>query len=235
MKIANIRQSIERHGVVTTLAAGALGTLKRIVYVRVWKGLVLDRVDRRFLECGEAYDGLVTTADGVRRWMADPVNELDPGVLSRAQSNGEECYAFVCGKVLASYGWYSTQPTEGDVPGFAVHFDPRFVFMHKGHTHPAHRGRRLHAVGVTRMLEAYQARGYPGVLTTVEWSNLDSLKSCYRMGFRDFGVVAAVRIFGRYFTFASTGCRRYRFGLRRLTAKRRRQRLSYAGPFESRT
>jgi L-amino acid N-acyltransferase YncA len=85
--------------------------------------------------------------------------------------------------------------------------------MYKGYTHTRHRGRRLHAVGMTRALESYLARGYKGFVSYVEASNFSSLKSCYRMGYVNFGTIVALRVFNRYFLYANKGCRRYGFRL----------------------
>jgi hypothetical protein len=45
----------------------------------------------------------------------------------------------------------------------------------------------------------------------VESSNFDSLKSCRRMGYAEFGSIHVVRISGRYRAFSSAGCRRLGF------------------------
>jgi hypothetical protein len=45
----------------------------------------------------------------------------------------------------------------------------------------------------------------------VESNNFDSLKSCRRMGYAEFGSIHVVRISGRYRAFSSAGCRRLGF------------------------
>jgi hypothetical protein len=50
------------------------------------------------------------------------------------------------------------------------------------------------------------------MLLYVDANNLNSLKSCARMGFRVFGTVCIATILGRHLVFASPGCAR--FGLR---------------------
>ena len=57
------------------------------------------------------------------------------------------------------------------------------------------------------------ARGFRGLLSYVEWHNSDSLKSCYRMGYRDFGRIYVARILGRYFWRADAGCAPFQFDL----------------------
>jgi hypothetical protein len=86
--------------------------------------------------------------------------------------------------------------------------------MYKGYTHPKYRGRRLHAIGMTRALQAYQERAYKGLISYVESNNYSSLKSVYRMGYVDFGRIYVARIFGRYYLWATPGCRAFGFELR---------------------
>jgi len=49
----------------------------------------------------------------------------------------------------------------------------------------------------------------------VESGNFDSLKSCYRLGYVDAGSIYLFRLFGRYRSVASSGCRPYGLRLRR--------------------
>ena len=94
-------------------------------------------------------------------------------------------------------------------------FDRRYVYMYKGFTLKRHRGKRLHAVGMTRALDAYLRRGSLGIVSYVEWDNFDSLKSCYRMGYSAFGNVYLMRLLGRCISFAGRGCDAYAFALKR--------------------
>lgn len=129
--------------------------------------------------------------------------------LRQAFAKGDECYGFLDGSVLAAYGWYSTKPTDIDAPGMVLHFDDRYIYMYKGFTHVKYRGQRLHAIGMTQTLEAYLASGYKGILSYVEWNNFSSLKSCYRMGYSDFGNVYLTRLFGHYLTHSDRGSMNY--------------------------
>jgi hypothetical protein len=51
------------------------------------------------------------------------------------------------------------------------------------------------------------------MLLYVDATNLDSLKSCARMGWRVFGTAYVVKLFGRSFVCCSPGCARYGFRL----------------------
>jgi hypothetical protein len=94
-----------------------------------------------------------------------------------------------------------------------IAFDPRYVYMYKGFTVPRYRGQRLYAIGMTRALRHYKNRGYQGLVNYVEAQNAASLKSCLRMGYRAFGSIYLIGMFGRYFSFRSPGCERFGFRL----------------------
>jgi hypothetical protein len=156
-------------------------------------------------------------------FAADPQNELTEMFVREAFDKGDECYGFLCGDSLASYGWYSREPTPIHPPELMLYFERGYIYMYKGFTHVNHRGQRLHAVGMTRALETYRARGYKGIVSYVEWNNFGSLRSCYRMGYSDFGAIMVFRLFGRYFAHSSAGCRRYGFRLERRGRKSSRE------------
>ena len=156
------------------------------------------------MTCDGAYKGRFLDPATLWSLSAFPEYELDPAFLTAALAKGDECYGFLTGGELtggelAAYGWYSRGNTAVDIPDVELAFDQRFVYMYKGFTLKKHRGQRLHAVGMTRALDAYLARGFAGVVSYVEWSNFDSLKSCYRMGYRSFGNIYVTRLFGRVF------------------------------------
>ncbi len=113
---------------------------------------------------------------------------------------------FLAGDDLAAYGWYSNKPTTLDFEGLRLQFDDKYIYMYKGFTAPEHRGQRLHAIGMTRALEAYLQRGYRGIVSYVEWNNFASLKSCYRMGYRHLGNVVIAGVRGHYILRHDAGC-----------------------------
>ncbi len=86
--------------------------------------------------------------------------------------------------------------------------------MHSGFTRPDHRGHRLHGIGMFGALQAFTSRGAAGLISIVEADNTASLSSCARLGYRNFGHIIGLRIFGRQPSIGSRGCPRYRFQLR---------------------
>ncbi len=204
---------LQRYGVIKTAEDMALRMVNRAMFFKVLKCLKIEDVDPEFVKCNENYQGGFLDPDTLREFAKHPEYELSQSFLDRAFEKGDECYGFLDGDVLAAYGWYSNKPTETNWPGLVVLFDNRYVYMYKGFTHADHRGERLHAVGMTRALAAYLARGYKGIVSYVEWNNFASLKSCYRMGYTDFGKIYAAGLFHTHLLRCDAGCRPYGFRL----------------------
>lgn len=218
MSLNTFKASIKNFGLPKAVAEIALHAANRVVILRILKGIRIEHVNPAFLECDPKYRGLFLTEPMLREFAADPKNELSHAFLDQALAKGDECYGFVAGASLAAYGWYSTEPTELDLPGLRLSFSDQYVYMYKGFTAADHRGKRLHAIGMTRALQAYLQGGYRGIISYVEWDNFGSLKSCYRMGYRDFGHIAIGGWSKQYVLYHDAGCRKYAFFLERTRA-----------------
>lgn len=124
----------------------------------------------------------------VRDFAADPRNELDAEFVARAEAGHDLCYAALCQDRLAAYGWYALGSIEArHGGGQAMSFPANMAYMYKGFTHPDFRGQRLHGVAMGLALQELAARGVDQLLSTVDWTNWASLKSCYRLGYTDLG------------------------------------------------
>lgn len=152
-------------------------------------------------------------ASAMERYADDPEYDLTRRTLDEAIVRGDRCAAIFDGQTLASYGWYATQPIRLlEIPGAPLlHFDPAYAYMYNGFTHPAYRGRRLHALGMAAALEAYTREGRAGLVSYVDATNFSSLKSCRRMGYRSFGRVSTFALGSRRHYGATPGCKRYDF------------------------
>ncbi|MBV8844598.1 MAG: hypothetical protein JO307_17465 [Bryobacterales bacterium] len=194
------------------------------------KGVVIHNADPNFTKCTQNYRGQFLDAARLMQFSGDSANELPEQFLRDALSHGDECYGFLHGEALAAYGWYSNRPTPIEVPELTLHFDQQYIYMYKGFTHVNHRGQRLHAVGMTRALEAYLARGYKGMVAYVEWNNFASLRSCDRMGFKEFGTIVVTKLFGRYIVHCTDGCGRLGFRLEAPGGKSARRPVDGGAP-----
>ena len=202
-----IRDSVTRYGVTGTIHDLGLRAANRVVLIKLLRCMAIERVNPDFTACPDPYRGLFLSAAMLREFGRDPANEMPGAFLDEALAKGDECFGLLKGDELAAYGWYSSQPTRIDPPDLLLHPGGRFIYMYKGFTHLAHRGRRLHAIGMTLALQAYLARGFRGLVSYVESNNFASLRSVARMGYEIFGTIAVLKAFGTLCTRASAGCR----------------------------
>jgi hypothetical protein len=212
--LKNMVLKVRRHGLSNAVHALALQALNSIVGLKILRGVYVDRADPAYLACRDPYKPSFLSAKALQDYAQDPVTEMSPRFVEDAVGSGDQCYAICDRGNLAAYGWYSTRPTPIGLPDLLLHFAPGYVYMYKGFTDSRHRGKRLHAIGMTRALEHYLGKGYGAIVSYVESSNFDSLKSCYRMGYKIFGSVFLLRVFGRYFAFSTPGCKAFGFRVR---------------------
>jgi len=217
--IARLRRKLQQLGVARTLHLLLVRALNQLFLFKILRGIKLLEVDPAYLVCPDSYTPGFLDEQQLRRFARDPQNELDDSFINDAMAKGDRCYAILDGDTLAAYGWYSRLPTRIDPPDLLLDFDPDYVYMYKGLTNPAYRGQRLHAIGMNRALQCYLDEGARGLVSYVESTNFDSLKSCYRLGYKDFGSIYLARLLGLTLHLCSLGCRRYRFGLREAEAR----------------
>ena len=213
MDLNEFKRNIKQFGAFNAIEDVALRAVNLGVFFKILKGVKIDAVHPDFLTCDEKYHGLFLNESMLRRFGERPEYELSNNFLDQALMKGDECYGFLNGDALAAYGWYTNKPTEVYPPELVLHFNNQYIYMYKGFTHVKYRGQRLHAIGMTRALEAYLARGYKGIVSYVDWNNFGSLKSCYRMGYTDFGNIYAARLFNHYLLHSDAGCQAYGFRL----------------------
>ena len=211
--IQRILLKVKRHGAMNTAHALLMKALNEVVFFKVLKGVTIEQPDAAYLAVPAAYDAGFLPDGALRTFAADPATEMSEAFVEATRAKGDECYAICDGTNLAAYGWYATTPTTAGSPELLLHFGDEYVYMYKGFTDPRYRGQRLHAIGMTRALAEYRRRGYRAMVSYVESTNFDSLKSCFRMGYRVFGSIYVIRLLGRSFAFSSPGCAPFGFRL----------------------
>ena len=209
---AEFRSQASSFGLWSVLRAFAIRAIQRVIDFKVLRAMCITVVVPGFLELPTGMTADFLDRETLRRMTAEAKYDLTAEFLDDALAKGDECYAIVDGAEPAAYGWYAHSPTRMS-DGMLVQFDPAYVYMYKGLTLDAYRGRRLHAIGMTRALAAYRARGFKGLVSYIESDNLNSLKSAYRIGYVDFGRVFIIRMWGRLVTFRTPGCAAFGFGI----------------------
>ncbi|GAB3379559.1 protein kinase family protein [Azotobacter armeniacus] len=217
--IARLRRKLQQTSVAQTLHLLLVRALNQLILFKILRGVRLLKVDPAFLVCPASYTPGFLDEQQLRHFARDPENALDDSFLNEAMVKGDRCYAILDGDNLAAYGWYSRLPTRIDPPDMLLDFDPAYVYMYKGLTKPGYRGQRLHAIGMNRALQCYLEEGARGIVSYVESTNFDSLKSCFRLGYQAFGSICLLRLFGHNLPLCSPGCRRYRFALREAAVR----------------
>jgi hypothetical protein len=184
--------------------------VNRLAPLMVLKCIAVHTVDRRFLQAPGGYRCEFLDPERLLRLSENPEYQLGRDFLDEAIGKGDQCFAIFDAHRLASYGWYSIKPTKVN-QDLELQFDKRYIYMYNGFTHPNYRGQRLHAIGKTMALDHYLNQGYRGTVSWVEANNVRSLRSCYRMGYRDFGEMYIIKLLRKYLILRSKGCKDYEF------------------------
>lgn len=164
--------------------------VNRIGRLRILDCLCLTEADlpHALLRAETPYQFRFVEPAELRRFAKDPENRLEPEFVEQALLRKERCFGVFDGDSLASYGWYTTEPTRVR-RSLVVSFPPGWVYMYRGYTRPRYRGERLHSLGLVRAADAHIRDGYRGVVSNLERNNLASRRSVARMGFRYVGAV----------------------------------------------
>jgi GNAT superfamily N-acetyltransferase len=213
-KAHEFREYSHRHGFARTLHHFAYRLLNRCFPYLTMKCICIDTQELKTPKGDFPYEGrFLETSELLEfaRNEACPGSGLTPYVIPALKGNGAECFGVLDGNTLAAFCWYSTNPPERINDHWVVHFDPGCVYVYFVFTDPAYRGQRLLPHGIRLAMAEYARRGYPKLAAFVESANYDSLKSFYRMGFRDFGMIRAVKLFGKQFAYHGRGCVRFAF------------------------
>ena len=202
--------NVHRHGVGKVLYSAFLKALARRLRLKVLRCHHVAQVAPAFVHVPPDYTVTFLAGNAIQELTSDPELEISERFVEEALEKGDKCLGLSHDGGLSAYSWYATSPTRF-LPGLRLHFARDYVYMYKAFTRGTYRGRRLYPAGVMRALRHYRSIGYKGMLAYVEATNLDSLKSCGRMGFEIFGSIYVLEAFGRYFVYASPGCARFGF------------------------
>lgn len=212
MNIDYTRDTAKRYGFAAALHDLAYRAANRVTTFDVLEGvtLTMESLDKSYLtSIGDAAWGFLDRERLLARTRLQPTDMTEPFV-EEALRRGDRCFGILDGETLASYGWYSTRPTDiGE--GLTLHFDPAFAYMYSGFTLPAYRGKRLHGIGMAGAMAALCGEGKKGLVSYVRSTNFASMRSCERMGYTRFGSLIVVKLGSQHYAYATPGCRELRF------------------------
>lgn len=207
-KLETVRKDIVNYGFWNAVNIILLKLINKIVTFQVNTCMVISTVNESFLKIDPKFEHGFAEIGSLMKYSLNKENELPQDFVQAATDKGDECYAITDNGNLASYGWYSHKPTIVDL-GQLFCFNPSYVYMYKGYTKKDYRGQRLHAVGMSFALKHYLDNGLNGIASCVESTNFESLKSCWRMGYKKVGTVYTLKIFGKVFNYSTRSCKEY--------------------------
>jgi len=208
-KLDTLKQYIANFGYFDTLVFIWISVLNKAIGFQQLEIVIItqESLNRSYLDLPQGYNSAFVDRDSlIQQAQLNSQLELEESFLDQAFKKQDRCYGIFHGEELISYGWYSNQPT--DISDELVfQFDSSYVYMYKGLTLKSHRGRRLHAIGMSQALLAVVESGSRAIVSYVERGNLASLRSIYRMGYKKLGSIYIFRICGRFFSIHTPGTR----------------------------
>src|SRR3954468_5637365 len=156
----SIARTARNHGRAAAVYDVVMRSLNKCLYVRTLQCAIIDKGSDRAMQLPDRFRFVKLEAQDLFKYAKTPEYEIASDFLIQALEKGDECYAILDGDVLASYGWYSRNPTLTNSSDLILHFDRSYIYMYKAFTLERYRGQRLHAVGVTRCLSLFQSLGF---------------------------------------------------------------------------
>jgi hypothetical protein len=155
---------------------------------------------------------ILTRADVARFFDREQGHSYRSAFAAEALARGDRCFGVLEDGHLLYYCWYARGPAPVLDGVFAAVEFPS-LYAYNAHTHDAHRGRRLHAIGVDASGRVFAREGYRAITAYIEATNLPPLIAARRMGERVVGFAVVHRTAGGVRWFTTRGCQRAGFRL----------------------
>ncbi len=212
MRFQSVRNNYSRFGFMKALYDVIYRGINNICIFQNLTGMTATEKSLAMIDLPEDSELTVKflSKDELIGYAKDPVNELSEEFLELAFRKNDHCLAILDNETIASYGWYSNQPTR-IMNNIDLFFSPEWIYMYKGFTRSDYRGLRLHAVGMCHATKHFTKEGFKGLISYVESNNFASMKSVTRMGYEIFGSVYILSAFNKFVSFSSPGCKAYQF------------------------
>jgi hypothetical protein len=190
-RLASIR---DRVGIAGTLHKSIDIVLQKVLHTHVHAVVWLDVRELSELSAPDPqFTFRFLTADAIEAYAKDPSYFIDPALIAGVRKGRELCFAAVAGDRLAAFGCYTVGYVKPEqAAGAAMSFPADVVYMSYGFTHPDFRGARLHGLVMGLALKELANFGITKLVSIVARSNYASLKSCYRLGYRNLGNMITV-------------------------------------------
>jgi hypothetical protein len=154
------------------------------------------------------------TPDEIIHFASEEGYRYSRAFASEAMTRGDRCFGILDQGHLVCYCWYAygAAPVFEDIE---VLVDSPLIYGYNAYTDQAYRGRGLHILGINSASSELRREGCTAIVAYIESDNLAPLMAARRMGERFVGFVVLFRAFGRFRWFATSGCRKAGFRVRR--------------------
>jgi hypothetical protein len=203
-----------RHGTLAALGCVAERLAHKVIGLSVSHAFCFDLEGPQFGTASSLpHTGRFLTPQDIRRFAANPANELSDEMALRVAAGNDLCFGILDGERLAGYGWCALGSVEAEhTGGVALSLPYDVGYMYKGFTHPDYRGRGLNGIRMALAGRSLAQRGVRRLICLVDWANWASIQSCRGFGCQSLGRVTTFQIAGHRFWFMPKAA--YRLGVR---------------------
>jgi hypothetical protein len=210
-----LKKTIKYHGVSSAIHVASMIAINRILTVKILRCAVLSKIKSTELEVDPKYQIGFLDENQIIARFGSGYNDLSAGFVQLALKKGDRCMCVIDDNdEVLSYSWFSHEETNSDLDQLIFSFDQDYVYTYKVFTHIHQRGQRLHRHQMHLALKHFQKEGFKGIVCYINSDNFDSLKSHFKMGFLDAGMIVAIKFFGKYYHFKTKTCAKYAIQLK---------------------
>lgn len=213
-RFKKVKDSVHRHGLRQTCTRSFYKLLHRVVQFE-WCRVAFDDGIFDWTSAPRGYETRRVSQQEFKRMLCDELKGVD---YDWAFERGDFCIASIQDDQIVGYSFSSLQPTRVK-SGLVFTFPDGFMYAFAARTAASHRGKKLQRE-TWKVRHAERLREHGSVFRSIWYvnvTNLESLASVEHSGVNQTlrGYTGYVRCFGRWFTFASPGCKRLGAGFAR--------------------
>jgi predicted GNAT superfamily acetyltransferase len=179
-----------------------LKIINKFIKLKVLRCLVLTEINSNLHELTSEFCIEFQDKNNINKYFTNRYTDITEDIKTDAITKCDDCLCiFDSEKNIAAYSWFSAKDTWSGMYDLDFEISPEYIYTYKVFTDTKFRGQRLHAHQMKHALDHYQASGFKGIICHVYSDNYNSLKSSYRMGFKDIGSYYVLNIFNKTFHF----------------------------------
>ena len=192
--------------------------INRFFFMTLWKFFIIDEssLQKKYLKFQPDMEGKLLKAIDMQSFAENSIYEISPAFLERALTNNDVCYVVMLNDQLINYSWFSSKPTHM-FGQYYIDYDSQYKFGYKAFTLIDFRGRKLNRLGTTNSANKIIEDGYKGLIVHIDAHNYSSIRSIRTMGGKYIGAMGVCRLGSRYLSIRSTGCRRFKCRLIKIS------------------